>query len=247
MSRKRRVGVIVLGFALLAGLAATWVYKQLIPPAPAMRGDAPTALSDLPLTELPVQGEGDLMAVIWSGDGGWRDLDKTIGERLQSVGVPVIGVDCLRYFWHERTPDQVASDLAAILQHYSRIWQRPRAILVGYSFGADVMPFAVNRLPEPLKQSIARISLLGLAHDAAFVIDVKDRLLDKDRSDNLPVLPEVAKLDLKRVQCVYGEDEEDSACTAPEFDRAERIKTAGGHHFDRNYEALAKRILSGAK
>lgn len=208
-------------------------------------GDA--ALAKLPLIELPVKNDGNLMVVIWSGDGGWRDLDKTIGERMQSLGVPVVGVDSLRYFWREKTPEQIATDLAAILRHYQTAWGRPRVILVGYSFGADIMPFAVNRLPEDLRMQIARISLLGMAQNAVFGIHVTDQLLGRTSDDELPVLPEVEKLDLRKVQCFYGIDEEDTACTAGVFDRAERIETQGGHHFDGNYDALAQRILRGAQ
>jgi type IV secretory pathway VirJ component len=61
------------------------------------------------------------------------------------------------------------------------------------------------------------------------------------------VLPEIRKVDPAIVQCFYGAEEEDTACTAPEFDRAERIETAGGHHFDGDYPALAEKILAGAR
>lgn len=33
------------------------------------------------------------MAVIYSGDGGWRDIDKEVGNALQQQGVPVVGVE----------------------------------------------------------------------------------------------------------------------------------------------------------
>lgn len=206
---------------------------------------ASAMLADLPLVEYPVAGNGRLMAVFWSGDGGWRDLDQTLGKHLQDAGVPVVGVDSLRYFWHEKTPDQIATDLAALLRHYRAAWGRPRVILIGYSFGADVMPFAVNRLPDELKQHVVRISLLGLAREAAFGIHVADRLLGRSSQDELPVLPEVSQLDLGKVQCFYGEDEPDSACPAAVFDRAERIRTRGGHHFDGDYASLARHILNG--
>src|SRR6185295_1051254 len=42
----------------------------------------PAEVRDLPLTELRAAGPGDTMAVIYSGDGGWRDLDKQIAEVL---------------------------------------------------------------------------------------------------------------------------------------------------------------------
>ena len=54
------------------------------------------------------------------------------------------------------------------------------------------------------------------------------------------------RLDPARVQCFYGEEEAESLCPDPVFDRAERVRTRGGHHFDGDYEALAGRILEGA-
>ena len=108
---------------------------------------ADDTLAGLPLVELPVAAPGRLMAVVYSGDGGWRDIDKDIAGRLQDKGVPVVGVDSLRYFWSEKTPEQIAADLGLIIDHYREAWQRPDVVLVGYSFGADVLPFAYNRLP----------------------------------------------------------------------------------------------------
>lgn len=69
-------------------------------------------VSDLPLIELPAAHPTGMMAIVISGDGGWRDLDKTIAEELQKDGVSVIGWDSLRYFWSERSPQQTSNDLA---------------------------------------------------------------------------------------------------------------------------------------
>ena len=46
------------------------------------------------------------------------------------------------------------------------------------------------------------------------------------------------------IQCFYGADEDDTACRLL-HGKAEVIRTAGGHHFDGNYSALAQRILDG--
>ena len=62
---------------------------------------AEETLAGLPLVALPVKEPGRLMAVIYSGDGGWRDIDKDIAGALQAQGIPVVGVDSLRYFWSE--------------------------------------------------------------------------------------------------------------------------------------------------
>jgi type IV secretory pathway VirJ component len=184
--------------------------------------------------------------VIYSGDGGWRDIDKEIAERLQKKGIPVVGVDSLRYFWSQKTPEQVASDLALVLDHYREAWQRPDVVLVGYSFGADVLPFAFNRLPADQRQHVRRLALLGLSPSADLEIHVTGWLGVDAHAGSLPTAPELKRLPAHLVQCFYGSEEEDTACTAPELAGAELVKTAGGHHFDGHYGKLADAIIAGA-
>jgi type IV secretory pathway VirJ component len=203
------------------------------------------SLGELPLVELPASGPGDLMAVFYSGDGGWRDLDKEIAGRLQAEGIPVVGVDSLRYFWSEKTPEQVAADLATILAHYRVAWRRPDVLLVGYSFGADVLPFAYNRLPEDAKARVRRMALLGLAPTADFEIHVTGWLGVEAHADSRPTAPELARIPPELVQCFYGAEEDDTACTLPELEGAELVRTPGGHHFDGDYGKLADAILAG--
>jgi type IV secretory pathway VirJ component len=212
--------------------------------------DAKTAASTiegLPLVELPADKPGDLLAVFYSGDGGWRDIDKQIGGILAAQGIATVGVDSLRYFWKKKSPQQIAGDLTTILRHYRAQWGRDRAILLGYSFGANILPFAVNRLAPAERAMIRQISMLGLEKITDFEFHVTDWLGVGGGADSRPVLPEVARLDPKLLQCFYGEEESDTACTAPAFDRAERIETAGGHHFDGDYAALADKIMAGAR
>ena len=207
----------------------------------------PAEVQDLPLTEVRAVRPGDTMAVIYSGDGGWRDLDKQIAEVLASQGVPVVGVDCLRYFWHRKEPDTLARDLDRVLRHYTEAWRTPHVLLVGYSFGADVLPFIVNRLAPDTRRRVEQVSLLGLGAQAVFEFHVTEWLADHPSASTRAVLPEVLRLDLRRVQCVYGAEEHDSLCRVPALASAEIIGTAGGHHFDGDYRALAARILDGAR
>ena len=120
-------------------------------------------------------------------------------------------------------------------------------ILLGYSFGANILPFAVNRLPPGDRARIRQISMLGLEKVTEFEFHLTNWLGIEGGADSRPVLPEVARLDPSIVQCFYGEEERDTACTAPAFDQAERIETAGGHHFDGDYAALADKIMAGAR
>jgi type IV secretory pathway VirJ component len=204
-------------------------------------------VSDLPLIELPAAHPNGLMAIVISGDGGWRDLDKTIAQALQKDGVSVIGWDSLRYFWSEKPPAQTSRDLARVMQTYGARWHAQHIALVGYSFGADVMPFAYNRLPEAQRAKVSLIALLGFAPDADFQIRVGGWLGMPASDKALKVQPELTRVPPAMVQCFYGADEKDTLCPALTKTGIEVIRTSGDHHFGGDYNALERRILSAFK
>ena len=205
-----------------------------------------TGVAKLPLIELPAETGGPFLAIVLSGDGGWRDLDKTISEKLQSAGVSVVGWDCLRYFWSRKSPEQVACDLAAVIDTFLSRWGGSKVALIGYSFGADILPFAYDRLSPETKTHIVQLSLLGLSTEADFEIRVAGLVGAGPSKEALPTEPALAPIDPTMIQCVYGADEDDTACRSLQG-KAEVIRTSGGHHFDRNYGALAQRILDGLR
>lgn len=211
----------------------------------AVGADDDREQTGLSVVEYPSESGSDVLAIIYSGDGGWRDLDKQIGESLAARGLPVVGVDSLRSFWSHRTPDEMASDLSDLMQTYGERWGTKRVVLIGYSFGAGILPFAIDRLPPADRARIVLISLLGVEPRADFEIHFTGWLGQEPDATAPEVLPALLKLDLSRVQCFYGEDEESSLCRLPALAGAEVIRTAGGHHFDGDYAALAQRVLDG--
>ena len=209
---------------------------------------APAAIAsaaDLPLVEMPAASPSGTMAVVVSGDGGWRDIDRQVANELQAAGVSVVGWDSLRYFWHRKSPDDFGRDLAAVLRDYTVKWHPKRVILIGYSFGADVLPFGYARLPDGLRHKVAMIALLGFAKAADFEIQVTGWLGAAASARALPTAPEMEHVPGGLVQCFYGEDEADSACPDLAGRGAEVVKTPGSHHFGGDYAALVQRILAG--
>jgi type IV secretory pathway VirJ component/protein-S-isoprenylcysteine O-methyltransferase Ste14 len=198
------------------------------------------ALPGLPLIEMPSAGPpGGPLAVILSGDGGWASVDREVAKVLAGRrGVPVVGIDTLEYFWNGRTPEAAAADLQRVLRHYLNAWKRDRALLVGYSLGADVLPFMAGRLPADLLDRVDVIALLGPSHTTPFEIRVKE-----NQASELPVRPEVLKLRGRRVLCVAAAGEEDSLCSDLGPDLAEKVELKGSHAFNGDYEQLADRIL----
>jgi type IV secretory pathway VirJ component len=202
-------------------------------------------VSRLPLTESPVDHPSKLMAVVLSGDGGWRDIDKTIAEDLQQQGIPVVGFDCLRYFWSKKTPEQTASVVSSSRGHFHDEVHADKAALIGYSFGTDVMPFAFNRLPENIRAHVVMLALLTLSRAADFEISVGGWLGDPPGPNALPVIPEAAKIPARMIQCFYRQTEKDTACPTLAVRGVQTFRRDGGHHFDGNYGAVAQLILTG--
>lgn len=207
--------------------------------------ERPADISDLPVQEVHATGNGDELALLLTGDGGWAGLDQELAARLAADGVSTVGLNSLKYFWTVRTPAQTASDVARVLRYYLAAWGKQRVLLVGYSFGADVLPFVVNRLPPDLRARVASVSLLGLDSNASFEISIADWVGGADGGP--PTRPEVGTLGNMPVLCIYGEGEADSICPTLPAGRVTRAQIGRGHHFSGEYQMLAERILAFAR
>ncbi|MBH3413073.1 virulence factor family protein [Pseudomonas putida] len=195
----------------------------------------------IPVVEVPAGQTTDTVTLFLSGDGGWRDLDRDVAGEMAKLGYPVVGIDTLRYYWQHKTPEQSAADLSELMQHYRQKWGTKRFVLTGYSFGADVLPAIYNRLPAEDQQRIDAVVLLAFARSGSFEIEVEGWL--GKEGQEAPTGPEMAKLPASKVVCVYGVEETDESGCTDKTAVGERMKLPGGHHFDENYPALAKRLI----
>ncbi|MGH8455389.1 MAG: virulence factor family protein [Stenotrophobium sp.] len=203
----------------------------------------PASLGDLPVIEMAATGKPiDTFAVILSGDGGWAGLDKDVAAALIQKGVAVVGVDSLRYFWGARTPEGAAADIDRIVRYYAAHWHKKRVLLIGYSQGADVLPFILNRLSRDVRAQVALATGMGLSQHATFEFHMANWV--KNDTEGPQTLPEIQKIQDIPFLCIYGAGEDDSACPKIiDTPRAHAVKLPGGHHFDGNYGLLADQIL----
>ena len=116
---------------------------------------------------------------------------------------------------------------------------KKRVLLIGYSQGADVLPFAVNRLPEATRAHVALIAIMGMSEHALFEFHVSSWISDDNSGP--PTLPEVNRITGMPVLCIYGEDEQDSLCPKLDPHRFKVVKVKGGHHFDGDYAGSRSR------
>lgn len=194
----------------------------------------------LPAIDLPSTKPPKAVAVLVSGDGGWRDLDKTVGEWLSTQGVHVVGLDALHYFWAKRTPQELATDVATLIAAADPKAELP-VMLIGYSFGAETLPFAFPLLPKTLQDRTKVIGLLAPGQTTSFQITISGWLGIDDSGYHVPAA--IAALPADRVICIYGKDDDDSACTDPSVKKTTVLTTDGGHHFDGDYTRIAQKFL----
>jgi type IV secretory pathway VirJ component len=198
-------------------------------------------IADLPLTEVPAQREGTWLAVIVTGDGGWAKLDQSVAEALATRGIGVVGLNSLRYLWKGKTPERIGSDLERILRFYMQRWDRRRLIVVGYSIGADVLPFMVSRVSPEVREAIEVVALIGPGRTAQFEIHIAGWL--GLSGAGVPVMPELEKLAGMRILCVHGNREGSSLCSTLPEGLAENVTLPGGHHFGGDYAAVAGAVI----
>jgi len=201
-------------------------------------------LKDLPLVEFRSNNpRHDLFAVIVSGDGGWAAIDRDLGHSLAAKDISVVGLNSLQYFWKRRSPAEAGKDLERILNHYFSVWGQQKVILIGYSLGADVLPFMVNRLTPEVSERVSLVALLGPDEQVAFEFHVRDWFGGSSSSDAFPVLPEVSRLGVRKILCFCGEKETDSLCSKLDPQRAKRFVLPGAHHFGGKYGVIAETII----
>lgn len=227
---------------------------------PWTRASLESATVELPALKAPPTGEEDLMVVIYSGDGGWWDLDQRLGAVFTQRGVPVVGLSTFKYFWRYRSPAESAHDLDRLLDKYSKQWGKTRILLVGYSFGADVLPTIVGQLRPDNRNRLSQLVLLSASRDVNFEIELEGYMHQgwwTTATHSLlqwlnPVvhtdaIPPIAALAGKPpMACYYGaEDADDSGCTDPKLPAFVTVyKKPGSHHFDENYEQLATELIA---
>ena len=210
----------------------------------AARVALPDDVADLPLTDIPpTKGDAHRVAIIITGDGGWAGLDRGVADALTADGVRVIGFSTLKFFWHKQTPDAAAQAIARVIAHYGKADPQASFVLIGYSFGASLVPVVANRLPDEARQRVDGGVLISPDDEAVFEIHVGDWFGSTHHDEALPIGPEMQASKVPLV-CVHGADENDSYCLKPQPTHVRVVTLPGGHHYNGDYGALGTLIVN---
>ncbi len=232
--------------AILAGGLKIAVDQMLSrdPPAEhAATGAAPgSRLAALPIFEAPSREGGDTLVVFYSGDNGWAKVDRRVSAALAEAGDPVVGVDTLRYYMHERSLPEATNDLATIIAHYSQLWNKSRVVLVGYSFGADSLPEIAGKLPAEMRARVRLIALIGPGSKAELVFRPTSWINVYGPGATSVPRALAALKDVPSV-CIYGAQDPVSACPRFPSGVTALATVPGDHRYKGQYGAIAGIIL----
>ena len=200
-------------------------------------------ISDLPVTRVhAVSGWSDCFAIMFSGDGGWSNFDQGVTSQLAANGISTLGLNSLKYIWNKKTPEQITSDLGRLIGRGEAEFDKPKVILIGYSCGANLVPFAYNRLNDSLKAKVQSIVLLSPEPMADFEFHFYN-WANKSSSKAQPVKPELEKMRNVPTLFIYGSEENNSWCADLMNGMFRLKKLPGGHHFGQDTGRVAGEIL----
>lgn len=185
----------------------------------------------MPVIEIPAENSHETVTLFYSGDGGWRDLDRSVANEMAKLNHSVLGVDVLRYFWERKAPEQVAADLLATMRYYRKQWGVKSFVLAGFSFGADILPVIYNKLPEAEKDNVPLLVFLALGNHADFEVHVAGWL--GQSTYEMPLAEELARIPQDKMVCVYGKEEKaktGTACSCLANSEATVIELPGGQY-----------------
>ncbi len=207
-----------------------------------------SVVSDLPLIELTSFQDNEYFSILISGDGGWKTLDQEVSKYLNNAGISVIGFDCFSYFNNkERTQKETSDAISRIINYYEKKFAGKKIVLIGYSFGADIIPFIFNTFEESTVKKIKAIVLLGLTETAQFKIDMREFVGIKTNIKRYPTIPELKKIDDQRILCICGNSDNEAACSFIDQQNVEIKIVPGSHHFNNAYKYLSGIIIEWLK
>lgn len=182
---------------------------------------------------------------IISGDGLSTPLANALGHRLAAKGITSARVRAISYFWSKRSPQTLSRDLERQLRRRLTRFPKDRFLLIGYSFGAGTLPFAVNRLPQDLINRIDGVAVLATPESADFEFFFRSWFHKSTQNARL-VGPELNTLS-KKLPVLYLRGESDfmgPSETITPSDTLTLLTLPGGHMFKKDYDRLIDIILT---
>ena len=199
------------------------------------------AQSDFEIKEWTATSTDKPILFYISGDGGFNSFSSELCSSLNKQGYNVIALNAKKYFWDKKTPEQTATDIEHYLIKKIAVQKNKHVSIIGYSFGADVLPFLLTRFSASFSQNLTSAILMVPSGSTDFEIHWSD-LFGSNKKREMDVVSEMNKINTPKLIHISSDDDELDETKIKLKNYIHEI-LPGSHHFDGNIDELTKTIL----
>ncbi|MES2059108.1 MAG: AcvB/VirJ family lysyl-phosphatidylglycerol hydrolase [Pseudomonadota bacterium] len=191
----------------------------------------------------PAKGTVPVAALYMSGDMGLHfGMGSGVSNALAARHIPVLGISSPALFARHRTRAEVDAIVAHAVRDVLARTSAARIILIGQSFGADVLGTGAAALPPDLRRRIAAIVLVVPGQSVFYRADPTG-FAYRGTPDADPITA-AKSIDWAPFVCIHGEQETDSLCPHLKGTSARVIALPGGHYLHRDEPKLLATIVA---
>lgn len=201
------------------------------------------AQTALPVVARPAAGSQQPLVLYITGDGGMKQFSTKVVTAFQDHNYPVVALNALKYFWTRKAPEKAAADITALIRQYQTQWHLgPEVILVGYSMGADVMPFVYNALPEEMKAKVQQLVLLSPSQFTDMEIHLSS-MMGMSGNKGMSVAEALNRIIHTPLLLIFGEQEKDFSLAALTIRGYKHLVLPGGHTYGDDAAGVVGKIV----
>ena len=197
--------------------------------------------NDLHVREWKSTPEKPLVLFI-CGDGGINAFTTGLCNTMNTAGYSIAVLNSKSYFWSKKTPEETTSDISDFLEKELQNRANRQFILAGYSFGADIIPFIINRLPVNLKTELVSVVLLSPSGSTDFEVHYSD-MLGIGKKRDMDVISEVNRMGSVKIAALFSSDDHIFPPNDIYLKNYSTETLPGGHHFEGNSNQVANSMM----
>ncbi len=181
-------------------------------------------------------------AIFLSGDAGFLGAGPEIARTIEDLGLPVYGVSSLAEFRERRTIAQTVVIVNNAVRIARAKFDADRILLVGHSFGSDVIGTALPDLAPDVRQALIGAVLI-VPTDSVYLRADPTELSYRGPPD--ATLARVQSVSWLPLLCIQGQQETDSLCPKLRSSNVTVMALPGGHGLHHDEVQLAAAINRG--
>lgn len=200
-----------------------------------------------PAIGVPTSGAPPVVVVNFSGDMGLRFLlGASTSRGLTEHGIPVVGITTPALFARSRTRAELDSIVADGVRTALARTGAKSAVVMGQSYGADIVQTGLADLPPSLRDRVAAIVLILPGDTVFYRADPSGLLYDHGTPDSMGTTTG-NRLTWAPLTCIYGVEETDSLCPLLTPTNVRKVGMLGGHNIRHDADGLLAHVLTAIR